>query len=213
MIMFTAGLLLMLTTIFAATADASQPLQKIEIVTEEAEGTVTVSVYAEFAFASETAVLDSFQFDLEYDDDAFCFSECCSTGGAPESEVLDSSFLWSVNCIREGTLTFAAASVGGTQDSGLMARFVFTVDGAGDASEFVLNNVAYSTYDTSANVQNTYKFAEASQPQVDAPIDVEAVPVPETEAEENGAEESVSGWTRLIRSIFGESCCSADESR
>lgn len=211
-ILFTTGLLLMLSTMFVTMADTSQPLQEFNIVTEESDNTVVVSVYAEFAFTLDSSVLDSLQFDLEYDAGAFRFIECSSIAGAPESDVLDSSFLWSANCVDEGTVTFASASVGGTQNSGLVARFIFSVVGEGKESAFTLKNVAYSTYDTAANAQTTYKFAEFPESQGDAAIGVETIPAPDADVQESATEESVSGWTRFIRSIFGDSCCAADGS-
>lgn len=191
-------------------AENEDPIRELFYEITATETGCTVDISADILFSSPEESLDSIQFTLTYDPAQMHFLDVSKDGGALVSDVITSDFFWSVGGPESGTVLFAASSAFGSQTDGLVVSLQFECqNGLPGADTVTVSDALYSTYHKTTGQQVCYSLDAASSPSKDTSISAEEVPVsdPQSIIPE---EQSQSGWTRFVRSVFGDSCCAAD---
>lgn len=192
---------------FAAANADSNPMRSLRLETSTEGDELDVRFYAEMEYPNATTAFESMDFVLTYANDVLELIGLQKDGDAPESDIIDDSFVLQVEKTDQpGRYEFHCASALGNAGSGLLLHLRFRILKEGGYG-FRLHREGYSTYDTAADQSQSYLFAllQASEPVTDT------TPLPEPERSESGnelaQETSEKGWfARLLESIFGSSC-------
>ncbi len=198
--------LLMLAPFAFAAADGN-PMRTMKLETEKNGDVLDVRFTAEIAYPTDTAAFEPIDFVLTYSAQALELIELVKDGDAPESEIIDSSFIMLESTEQAGRFEYHGASALGHRGSGLLLHLRFRVIGDGGYS-FSVKKDGYSIYDPATNKSESYRFPLL---RTDFGQDAQdRTPLPELKRPDQESAEPVAeekGWfARLMESIFGSSC-------
>lgn len=197
-------LALMLILPFSGALAEDNPMQSLRLETEINGDELDARFYADMAYPSDTVSFESMDFVLTYAKDVLQLIEMVTDGNAPESDIIDSSFVSLESVDVAGRYEYHCASALGSKGSGLLLHLRFRIIGEGTYN-IRLQKDGFSVYEIAEDRSTSYRF-----PLLKTSYVAEETPVPEPETETPTAELSEKpdkGWfQKLIESIFGSSC-------
>lgn len=203
-------LCLLLPLSIATMAEEDEPIKEVTYEWTEADGGYVLEIASEIVFGSPEEALDSIQFAVLYDAAKLRYVDAVQVNGMLDSEVITGDFLWSIGNQEAGKLMFSAASALGAQKSGIILRLKFEALADAPSTDTVsVQEIAYSIYNRTTKEQVCYSIKATEEVPEEIPITTEEQPVHESEPSTK-PEESESGWSRFIKSLFGDSCCAAE---
>ncbi len=200
-------ILLLILPLGSSRAD-DHPMRSLTLKAEREDDVLDVRLIADMVYPNETSTFESMDFVLTYSKDVLELIESVKVDGAPESDMIDSSFIGMENGDKAGRYEYHCASALGIRGSGLLLHLRFRIIGEG-AYMLRVKSDGYSIYDSASDRAQSYRFPLLKTdiaPYEDTKLPEISDAINETGQTEQPADTEKGWFAKMIESIFGSSC-------